>query len=76
MRKLLFPIVMSLGVLPLGAYAHGCIDEKAPQATFSNELAEQRVHVLLHAPLVFVRPVSTGLQSRFLIRLRNHRCLA
>jgi hypothetical protein len=25
MRKLLFPIVMSLGVLPLGAHAHGCI---------------------------------------------------
>ena len=25
MRKRLFPIVMSLGVLPLGAHAHGCI---------------------------------------------------
>jgi hypothetical protein len=25
MRKLLFPIVMSLGVLPLGAHAHGCL---------------------------------------------------
>jgi hypothetical protein len=25
MRKLLVPIVMSLGVLPLGAHAHGCL---------------------------------------------------
>jgi hypothetical protein len=25
MRKLLYPVVMSLGVLPLGAHAHGCL---------------------------------------------------
>jgi hypothetical protein len=25
MRKLLFPIVVSLGVLPLGAHANGCL---------------------------------------------------
>jgi hypothetical protein len=29
MRKLLFPIVMSLGVLPLGAHAHGCLKDAA-----------------------------------------------
>jgi hypothetical protein len=25
MRKLFFPIVMSLGMLPLGVHAHGCL---------------------------------------------------
>ena len=36
----------------------------------------QRIHVRLHARFVFVRPVSTRLQLRFLIRLREGRRLA
>ena len=37
--------------------------------------ARQLVHIRLHSPLVFVRPVSAGLHIRFAMRLRKRRRL-